>query len=145
MALVNFVTFVVLKILDNIFSMQNSLNANNCRRKQTFENCPTYLAFISNVLSESSFQQFLLKRMLIVSHKVVSIENEAVLLCVTMRERAKAFVATIQCITFAVSLGFCRYKVQILWWTFQTQFGMSHLGISHLQKVVRRMKLFLSL
>ena len=30
MALVNFVTFVVLKILDNLFFMQNSLNANNC-------------------------------------------------------------------------------------------------------------------
>ena len=27
---VNFVTFAVLKILDNIFSMQNSLNANIC-------------------------------------------------------------------------------------------------------------------
>ena len=33
--------------------------------------------------------------MLLVSHKVVFIENEAVLLCVTMRERARAFAATI--------------------------------------------------
>ena len=39
-ALVNFVMFAVLKILDNLFSMQNSLNANNCWRKQNFENCP---------------------------------------------------------------------------------------------------------
>ena len=30
MTLVNLVTLVVLKILDNLFSMQNSLNANNC-------------------------------------------------------------------------------------------------------------------
>ena len=32
LALVNFVIFVVLKILDNLFSMQNSLNenGNNC-------------------------------------------------------------------------------------------------------------------
>ena len=30
MALVKFVTFVVSKILDNLVSMQSSLNANNC-------------------------------------------------------------------------------------------------------------------
>ena len=41
MTLVKFVTFVVLKILGNVVSMQNSLNAHNCRRKQNFENCPT--------------------------------------------------------------------------------------------------------
>ena len=32
MTLVKFVMFVVLKILDNLVSMQNSLNAHNCRR-----------------------------------------------------------------------------------------------------------------
>ena len=37
-----------------------------------------------------SFQQFLLKRILVFSHKMVFIENEAVLLCVTMREGARA-------------------------------------------------------
>ena len=36
-----------------------------------------------------SFQQFLLKRILVFSHKMVFIENEAALLCVTMRERAR--------------------------------------------------------
>ena len=36
MTLVKFVTFVVLKILDNLVSMQNSLNAHNCSRKQIF-------------------------------------------------------------------------------------------------------------
>ena len=30
MALAKFVTFIVLTILDNLISMQNSLNANNC-------------------------------------------------------------------------------------------------------------------
>ena len=30
MALMKFVTFVVLKIVDNLVFMQNSLNANNC-------------------------------------------------------------------------------------------------------------------
>ena len=35
--------FVVLKILDNHFSMQNSWNASNCWRKRNFENCPTWL------------------------------------------------------------------------------------------------------
>ena len=39
MALVNFGADLILKILDNLFSMQNSLNANNCRRMQNFENC----------------------------------------------------------------------------------------------------------
>ena len=44
------------------------------------------LTFILNVLSEysihlPSFQLFLLKRMLLVSHKVVFTKNEAVLLC----------------------------------------------------------------
>ena len=58
------------------------------------------LTFILNVLSESSihftsFQWFLLKRMLVFSHKMFFIKNEAMLLCVTMRERARAFVATI--------------------------------------------------
>ena len=41
MTLVKFVTFVVLKILDDLVSVQNSLNVHNCRRKQNFENCPT--------------------------------------------------------------------------------------------------------
>ena len=36
-----------------------------------------------------SFQQLLLKRMLVFSHKMVFIENEAALLCVTMRECAR--------------------------------------------------------
>ena len=38
--------------------------------------------------------------MLSVSHKVIFIENEAVVLWVTERERARAFTATIWCITF---------------------------------------------
>ena len=33
--------------------------------------------------------------MLLVVHKVIFIENEAMLLCVTMGERARAFAATI--------------------------------------------------
>ena len=36
-----------------------------------------------------------IERMLLVSNKVVFTENEAVLLCVTMQERARAFAATI--------------------------------------------------
>ena len=35
-----------------------------------------------------SFQQFLLKRMLVLSHKMILIKNEAALLCITMQERA---------------------------------------------------------
>ena len=60
---------------------------------------PAILTFILDVLSESSIhfaklRYFCLKRML-VSYKVIFIKNEAVLLCVTMRERARAFAATI--------------------------------------------------
>ena len=33
--------------------------------------------------------------MLVVSHEIVFIENEAMLMCVTMRERTRSFVATI--------------------------------------------------
>ena len=36
----------------------------------------------------------------LVSHKVIFIENEAVVLCVTMREPARAFAAAIKSITF---------------------------------------------
>ena len=78
--------------------------------------------------------------MFLVSHKVVFIKNEAVLLRLTMRERARGFAATIYCITFWFS--FCYYKVQFLWYTFQMHFLM---GTTHFQKLVLRMKLFLSL
>ena len=37
--------------------------------------------------------------MLVFSHKIVFIENEAALLYVTMRERARKFASTIWCIT----------------------------------------------
>ena len=61
---------------------------------------PAILTFILDVLSESSIhfaklRYFCLKRMLLVSYKVIFIKSEAVLLCVTMRERARAFAATI--------------------------------------------------
>ena len=36
------VAFVVFEILRNLISMQNFLNANNCWRKQNFENFPTW-------------------------------------------------------------------------------------------------------
>ena len=59
MVLVKFVTFVVLKILGNLVSMQNSLNANNLRRKlKLFNLCDisktvqSNLTFILNILSE---------------------------------------------------------------------------------------------
>ena len=51
MALVKFMTFVVFKISDNLVSMQNSLNANNCWRKQNVE--PS-LTFILNFILEFS-------------------------------------------------------------------------------------------
>ena len=58
------------------------------------------LIFILNVLCKSSihfthFQYFLLKRLFVFSNNMVFIESEAVLLCVTMRERARLYAATI--------------------------------------------------
>ena len=62
------------------------------------------LIFISNAFSESTIHfaylskvlsKVLPKKMLLVSYEVVFIENEAVLLWETMRERARAFTATI--------------------------------------------------
>ena len=40
MVLIKSVAFVVFEILRNLVSMQNFLNANNCWRKQNFENFP---------------------------------------------------------------------------------------------------------
>ena len=70
----------------------------------------------------------------------VFIENEAVLLLVTMWKCEKAFAATIYCITFWYS--FWHYKVQFFWCTYQTYFGME---TRLFQKIILRMQLFLSL
>ena len=40
MVLIKSVAFVVFEALRNLVSMQNFLNANNCWRKQNFENFP---------------------------------------------------------------------------------------------------------
>ena len=47
--------------------------------------------------------------MLVFSHKMVFAENEAALLCVTMRERAREFAVTIWCIILLIE-----YTDQIL-------------------------------
>ena len=54
MTLVNFVAFVVFKILENLVSMQNTLNTSNCWRKQNFKNCPAQSYFYFKFESESS-------------------------------------------------------------------------------------------
>ena len=53
MALVNFVTFIVLKILGNLVSMQNFLNANT-DVNEISESVQHDLNFILNVLSVST-------------------------------------------------------------------------------------------
>ena len=58
------------------------------------------LTSILNVLSESGthfvkFSTVIAKKMLLVSHKMALIKNEAVFLCVTTRERARAYTAII--------------------------------------------------
>ena len=52
MALINFVTFVVLKILDNLFSMQNSLNAMTADVSEILKAVQPDFTFILNFLSE---------------------------------------------------------------------------------------------
>ena len=42
MVLMNFLAFVIFKMLLNLISMQNLLNANNCWHKQNLENYPTW-------------------------------------------------------------------------------------------------------
>ena len=66
MAMVN---FVFSKILDNLVSMQNSLNAKYS-------------------IHFAKFLAVLLRKIILVSHKMFFIENKAALPCVTMRERA---------------------------------------------------------
>ena len=133
MTLVNFVAFVVFKILENLVS-------------KTSKTVQRSLTFILNLnlnlaLIMPCFQQFLLKRMPVVSLKMVLIKNKAALLCAAMGKHVRGFAATIYCITFRYSL--CHYTVQFLQCTrFQINFGM---GTKHFQKVVIRMKLFLSL
>ena len=52
MVLLNSVAFVVFKILRNLVSMQNFLNANNCGHKENFGNCPMRPHLYFNVLTE---------------------------------------------------------------------------------------------
>ena len=51
MALVKFVTFVILKILENLVSMKNLLNANSWKIRKTVQ---PKLTLILNILSEFS-------------------------------------------------------------------------------------------
>ena len=69
--------------------------------------------------------------MLLVSHKMAFMEKEAALLRVTILERARAFVANLVYKIFRYN--FRNHKVQFLWGTFGTHFGM---GTRHFQKVV---------
>ena len=54
MALINALVFVVLKILDNLVFVQESLEANNCRRKQTSKSAQAGIAFILDILSKKA-------------------------------------------------------------------------------------------
>ena len=62
MVLVNFAKFVILKILDNLFSMQNSLMQINVDVSKILKALQCVITFISNFLSESSiyFAYFLM-------------------------------------------------------------------------------------
>ena len=149
MVLMNFVAFVVFKILLNLVSMQNLLNANNCWHKQNLQNCPTWphiyfqctlrisywFCLIFGSLSCRKYCLFHHGDISMVLYKIIFLKNMVVYNCVTMRKRARAFEATIQCITFLYT--FCHWKVQFLWCTFQTHFSI---GRRHFQNMVLRLK-----
>ena len=61
MALVNFVTFAVLKILDNHFPSKALSMQISADLSQISKTVPRELTFILNVLSQSSIQVFLLQ------------------------------------------------------------------------------------
>ena len=92
MVLMNFAGFVVFKIY-NLVSMQNVLNANNCWHKQNLENYPTWPHIYFRYTFRISYYFCLifssLGCRLLVSHKMVFLENEAV--CGSSR-RAGPFV-----------------------------------------------------
>ena len=88
MALMNSVTFVVLKILRNLDSLQNSLNANNCWREAKFRTLfnvtsPLFSMYFQNMLFISCQTQFPRLQKMLVSHKTIFHKNEAAQLCVT--------------------------------------------------------------
>ena len=89
----NFVAFVVFKIFYKFASMQNYLKI-TADISKTLKTVSDILTFIFDALSE----------LLIVflSFLFFCFFGSA-LLCVTMRKRARAFVATIFCITFSFS------------------------------------------
>ena len=96
MVLVKFVVFVVFEIICSLVFMWNSLNVNNCWRRQNFKNCSAwarvhlwwnfriccYLFVKFNILG------------LLVSHKMSFCENEAVSQCVTIRKSYTSIRAT---------------------------------------------------
>ena len=92
--------FVVFEILHNLISMQNFLNANNCWRKQNFENFPVwpYLYFRRTfriIIWFCLIFSFPAVENVVSFTKSVFIENEAALQCVTMRKRFQLIMATI--------------------------------------------------
>ena len=100
MVLVNFVAFLLLKILYNLVSMKYLLNANNRWHKLNLENVQRDFVFIFDVLSESRigfvlFLVFLALENVISFTKLLFIENEAMELCVTMWKRFTPTLATV--------------------------------------------------
>ena len=82
MVLANVITFIVLKILHNLVSMQKSLYVNNCWSNQNYKKCPmgTNLCFIEISETPNSFVKIRLVleiKTLLVSWKHAFIENEA--------------------------------------------------------------------
>ena len=79
--------------------------------------------------------------MLVFSHKMVFIENEAALLCVTMREGARASTCS-----YNLVYNFLIYLLPLKSSVFVVHFSNAFWhGNEAFQKVVLRMKLFLSL
>ena len=100
MVLINFVAFIVFKILLNLVSMQNLLNGNNCWHKQNLENCPSWRHVCFQCTFRISYWCYLIFESL-GCRKCFSFTWNGFSRkwgCITMRnyvERARVFVATI--------------------------------------------------
>ena len=89
MASVSFVTFLVLKILDILVSMQNTLNAIIADVSRISETVQRDVTIILNLCSKSSiifpsFTIVLAKKNVVSLHEMFLIKNELALICVIM-------------------------------------------------------------
>ena len=97
MALANFATFVVLKILDNFVSLRDFLNVKQLLMSAKFRKLSSVtlsllqISFRNLAFILPSFEEFWLKRIVLASYKIDFIKNEGAI----MQKHAIGFVVII--------------------------------------------------